>query len=136
MFSEIITPRFSDTDALGHINNTKVAVWFEGGREGIFRFFTPDLDPKNWQLIIAKVEISYHAQLFYGQAIEMKTYIKRIGGASFEVYQELWQHNERCVSGIATMVNFCYATQSSKKMTEEIRQKLAEHMLERSSVEH
>lgn len=129
MFSEIITPRFSDTDALGHINNTRVATWFEGGREGIFRFFTPDLDPKKWQLIIAKVEISYLGQLFFGQPIEMRTYIKRIGGASFEVYQELWQHEEKCVTGVATMVNFDYQAQASKKISDEIRELLAEHLL-------
>ncbi len=129
MFSEVITPRFSDTDALGHINNTRVATWFEGGREGIFRFFTPDLDPKKWQLIIAKVEISYHGQLFFGQPIEMHTFVKRIGGASFEVYQELWQHEEKCVSGIATMVNFCYQSQSSKKISGEIREQLMEHLI-------
>jgi len=130
MFSENITPRFSDTDALGHINNTRVATWFEGGREGIFRFFTPDLDPKKWQLIIAKVEISYLGQLYFGQPIEMRTYIKRIGGASFEVYQELWQHNEKCVTGIATMVNFDYQAQASKKISDEIREKLQTHMID------
>ena len=129
MFSEIITPRFSDTDALGHINNTRVATWFEGGREGIFRFFTPDLDPKKWQLIIAKVEISYLGQLFFGQPIEMRTYIKRIGGASFEVYQELWQHEEKCVTGVATMVNFDYQAHASPLISAEIRELLAAHLL-------
>ncbi len=41
-----ITPRFSDTDALGHINNTNVPVWFEGTRDPLFRLFTPDLSPQ------------------------------------------------------------------------------------------
>ena len=56
MFSEKMMPHFSDTDALGHINNTKPPVWFEGGREPVFKLFIPDLDLKNWQLIIAKIE--------------------------------------------------------------------------------
>ena len=128
MFKEKITPRFSDTDALGHINNTKIPVWFEGAREPIFRFFTPDLDPKDWHLIIAKIEVSYHGQLFYGQEIEIRTYISRVGGASFDVYQELWQHGEKCVSGIASMVHFDYPTQSSKKIPEDIRTEFAKHM--------
>jgi len=130
MFSEKMMPHFSDTDALGHINNTKPPVWFEGGRAPIFRFFTPDLDPKKWQLIIAKIEISYHGQLFYGQEIEIRTFISRIGGASFDVYQELWQHDEKCVSGTAAMVNFDYETQSSKKISDEIRTQLTEHFIE------
>ncbi len=128
MFTESLMPRFSDTDALGHINNTKVPVWFEGAREPIFRLFTPDLDPKNWHLIIAKVEINYHGQLFFGQPIEIRTYIGRIGGASFDVYQELWQHGEKCVSGTAAMVHFDYESQSSKKIPDDIRTEFSKHL--------
>jgi len=54
MFSELITPRFSDTDALGHINNTMVPIWFEGARDPVFKLFMPELDPNNWQLILAR----------------------------------------------------------------------------------
>lgn len=124
----MLTPRFSDTDALGHINNTKAPVWFEGAREPVFRLFTPDLDPQKWQLIIAKIEVSYHGQLFYGQEVEVRTFISRIGGSSFDIYQELWQHGEMCVSGIAAMVHFDYRTQKSKKIPEDIRHELSQHL--------
>jgi len=134
MFSEKMMPHFSDTDALGHINNTKPPVWFEGGRAPIFKFFTPDLDPKKWQLIIAKIEVSYHGQLYYGQEIEIRTYISRIGGASFDVYQELWQHGEKCVSGTAAMVNFDYKAQCSKKISEDIRLQLTKHFIDLDAV--
>lgn len=127
MYTESLMPRFSDTDALGHINNTKVPIWFEGAREPVFKLFTPNLDPKDWQLIIAKIEVNYHGQLFYGQSIEVITYISRMGGASFDVYQELWQHDEHCVSGTATMVNFDFKKQSSKKLPNDIRNELSKH---------
>ncbi len=128
MFTEKLMPRFSDTDALGHINNTTIPVWFEGGREPVFKLFIPDLDLKNWQLIIAKIEVSYHGQLFYGQEVEMRTYISRIGGASFDVYQEIWQHGEKCVSGTASLVYFDYQAQASKKISEDIRSELSKHL--------
>ncbi len=35
MFKEIIQPRFNETDALGHINNTVLTQWFEGARDPI-----------------------------------------------------------------------------------------------------
>lgn len=44
MFKEIIKPRFNETDALSHINNTVLTAWFEGARDPIFKLFTPDLD--------------------------------------------------------------------------------------------
>ncbi len=128
MFTEKLMPRFSDTDALGHINNTAIPVWFEGARTPVFKLFTPDLDLKKWPLIIAKIEVSYLGQLFYGQEIEVRTFISRIGGASFDVYQELWQHGEKCVSGTAAMVHFDYQAQASKKIPDEIRAELTKHL--------
>ncbi len=129
MYSEKVTPRFSDTDALGHINNAMVPVWFEGARDPIFRLFSPNLNLEQWPLILAKIDISFHAQMFYGQDIEVKTYISRIGGASFDVYQELWQNQVKCVSGIAVMVNFCYQSQASKKISTELKHAMQQHLI-------
>jgi len=131
MYISTITPRFTDTDALGHINNTNAPIWFEGARDPIFRLFTPDLSPQNWQLIIAKIDVSYHGQLFYGQDIEVRTFVSRVGGASFDVYQELWQHGEKCVSGNAAMVHFDYPSQKSKPIPDDIRSELLEHLFEK-----
>ena len=120
MFSESFSPRFTDTDALGHINNTLVPIWFEGARDPIFKIFTPILDVTNWQLILAKIDVTFHAQMFYGIEMEVKTYIGRIGGSSFDVYQELWQNNELRASGTAVMVHFDYKKQKSVKIPSEI----------------
>lgn len=128
MFSEIITPRFSDTDALGHINNTMVPVWFEGARNPIFKIFTPNLDLNAWPLILAKIEVNFEAQIFYGNDIEIRTYISRIGGSSFDVYQELWQESKRVSSGKAVMVNFDYHTQKSETIPEKIKEVLTQHL--------
>lgn len=119
-FSEQFNPRFSDTDALGHINNTMVPVWFEGARDPVFRWFSPELDLSNWQLILAKIDVSFIGQMYYGQPMEIRTYIGRIGGSSFDVYQELWQQNKLCASGTAVMVHFNYSEQTSVKIPENI----------------
>ncbi|WP_440876361.1 acyl-CoA thioesterase [Thalassotalea sp. PLHSN55] len=130
MFTEIITPRFSDTDALGHINNTMVPIWFEGARDPVFRLFMPELDTNNWQLILAKIDVSYHAQMFYGQALEVRTYISRIGGASFDVYQELWQNGAKCASGTAVMVHYCYQQQTSQTIADSVKETLLAHQFQ------
>ena len=130
MFTEKFMPRFSDSDALGHINNTAVPVWFEGAREPVFRLFTPDLDVNNWRLIIAKIEVEYLGQLYLGQEIEVRTYFSRLGKSSFDVYQEVWQHNELCARGTAVSVHFNYQTQSAEAIPEDIRNTMLEHMFE------
>lgn len=129
MFSEKITPRFCDTDALGHINNTMVPIWFEGARDPIFRLFMPELNIQEWSLILAKIDVSFLKQMYYGEAIEVHTYLSRIGGASFDVYQELWQNGEKCASGTAVMVHFCYKNQSSEKIPEQIRIVMQQHLM-------
>jgi acyl-CoA thioester hydrolase len=129
MFNETFFPRFTDTDALGHINNTLVPVWFEGARDPIFKIFMPELDITNWQLILAKIDVTFHEQMHYGAEMEVRTYISRIGNSSFDVYQELWQHNKKCASGKAVMVHFCFDQQKSKVISTELIIKMEAHML-------
>ncbi|MBV2129202.1 acyl-CoA thioesterase [Arsukibacterium indicum] len=128
MFSEVIQPRFSETDALGHINNTVFAVWFEGARTAVFRIFTPDLNLQQWPLIIARVTIDYHAQTQYGEPVEIRTFISRLGGSSFDVYQEAWQNGIKCASGTTVMVQFNYQSQKAVPLTEQQKTALAEHL--------
>lgn len=128
MFSEVITARFSDTDALGHINNTMVPVWFEGARDPVFKWFMPELNLNEWRLILAKIDVNFHAQIYYGKEITLRTYIGRIGGSSFDVYQELWQNDIKCASGTAVMVHFCYENQSSLKIPADVQNEMKKHL--------
>ncbi len=113
MYSQQIQPRFNDTDALGHINNTVLAVWFEGARDPLFRLFTPDLNPADWRLILAKFSVEFHAELFYGQPVEVRTWVSRIGNSSFDVSQQAWQQDKLCASGVAVMVHYDFAGKTS-----------------------
>lgn len=128
MLSELIKPRFNDTDGLGHINNTTIPRWFEGARDPVFRWFIPDLDIRNWKLILAKIEVSFLGQLYYEHPVEIRTYISRIGGSSFDVHQEAWQHGECCASGTAVMVHFDHKLQKSLPIPDEIREIMQQHL--------
>ncbi|GHF77087.1 acyl-CoA thioesterase [Thalassotalea marina] len=127
-FTDTFKPRFSDTDGLGHINNTMVPVWFEGARDEIFKWFTPDLDLTKWRLILAKIDVSFIAQMYYEYEMEVRTYIGRIGGSSFDVYQEIWQRDSLVASGTAVMVHFDYQAQKAVKIPEDIVEKMTEYL--------
>lgn len=129
MFITKLTPAFVDTDGLGHINNTKLPIWFELGRNDIFRIFTPDLDLKKWELIIAKIEVEFKGELFYGADIEIRTFVERIGTSSFVVFQEAWQNGNLGAQGRATMVHYDFAAKTSVALSAEHKQKLQEHLL-------
>ncbi|GAB2916468.1 acyl-CoA thioesterase [Rheinheimera gaetbuli] len=128
MWQEVITPRFADTDALGHINNTVFAVWFEGARLPVFKIFTPELNLQHWPLIVASVKLDYHAQTHFGNEVELRTFISRIGSSSFDVYQEAWQNGVKTVSGTAVLVQFDYAGTKAIAITTEQKQQLQQHL--------
>lgn len=129
MFRMTVTPRFYETDALGHINNTVISGWFETAREPVFRLFNPALALDHWNLILARVEIDYVAQTHYGHEVTLLTGIERIGNSSFVVAQEAWQ-NDVCVArGKAVQVCFNYETQKSEPLTNDIRTALQQHLL-------
>ncbi|MDN3640103.1 thioesterase family protein [Simiduia curdlanivorans] len=127
MFEKIIQPRFSETDALGHISNTTLPVWFEEARQPVFKIFTPTLAIQTWPLILARFEIDFTAQIYYGQEVLIKTGISRIGTSSLNVYQEAWQNQQRVAIGTTTLVHFDYETQKPSPISESQRDALAAH---------
>ncbi len=130
MFTETITPRFCETDALGHINNTVVPIWFEQAREPVFRIFTPDLEIKDWRLILARVEVDFRAQIYYGKPLEIRTWLEKLGNSSMVIAQDVVQNNTVCASGKSVMIHFDYKQQAAIRIPDPIREKLQEHLKE------
>lgn len=121
-----LSPRFSETDALGHISNTTLPVWFEAAREGIFRRIHPSLSLDDWPMIIARYEIDLKRQMFLGAAVTVKSGIEALGNSSLTVYQEAWQHDQLAAVGRTVLVHFDYSTQRSVPLTDAMRDRLAD----------
>ncbi|MCH2159515.1 MAG: acyl-CoA thioesterase [Oleiphilaceae bacterium] len=130
MFTQIIQPRFAETDALGHINNATLPVWFEQSRTPIFKIFVPSLNPKQWNLILAKVEVEYTGEMFYASDVTIKTGVKKLGNSSLQVYQEAWQNERLCAKGLATMVHFNHQDKKSEPIPHDIRAELEKHLIQ------
>ena len=132
MFTMELQPRFSETDALGHINNTVVPVWFESARTKVFEIFNPEQNLTQWNLIIAKVEINYLAQISYQSPVEIKTHISKIGNSSFNVLQEVHQNRQRVAWGECVMVKFDYKSSKAVAIDETEKHSLAQHIVDKS----
>jgi len=129
MFRLSIMPGFSDSDALGHINNTKLPIWFEYARDPIFKIFNPDFNLKKWPLILARITVDFQEQIYLDSEIEIRTYISKLGNSSFIVTQQAWQNGQCAATGEATMVFFDYELKKSKPITGDIRAELQQHLL-------
>ena len=127
ILEETIVPGFYETDALGHINNTVVPMWFEKARTPIFKIFTPDLDPKKWELILAKIEVEYLRELDFRITISIRTGIQHVGNSSFLIRQELFQDGKLAARGLTTLVRFDHGTKKSYALTEDLRNELEKY---------
>ncbi|WP_342578070.1 thioesterase family protein [Psychrobacillus sp. FSL K6-2843] len=128
MFQTIIEPRVSETDGVGHINNTTIPIWLEGGRNQLFSLFNPELSFQNWKMIILKTTIEYKAQIYYGQNVEIRCWIKRIGNSSLELYEEIWQKEKLTVQANTIYVNLNVQENKSEVISDDIRRELEKHM--------
>lgn len=128
MYKKIIEPRVSETDGVGHINNTTIPIWFEAARNEIFKLFTPDSSFENWRMIILNMNVDFMKQIYFGRDAEVYIWVKRIGNSSLELYEEIHQDNQVCAKGSATYVNFNVKTQKSEPIPDQIKSSLEEHM--------
>lgn len=124
MHSLTLTPRFYETDAFGHINNTVVAGWFETGRATVFELFADADKPTVMPLILARIEVDFVGQIYYGADVEIRTRVGDLGNSSFEVLQEAWQHGNLVARGRAVQVHFDHATQRSTPLDDDKRRRL------------
>ncbi|MDD3043169.1 MAG: thioesterase family protein [Methanosarcinaceae archaeon] len=131
MFTTTVAPRFGDIDGLGHVNNTIIPVWFETGRNPIFRLFSPDLDlrPEKWNLIMVRTEFDFLGQMYFDGDVEIKTYIKKIGNSSFTVGHEAWQRGGLKAKGLAVLVYYDFKLQKALPIPAHYRKVLEEHLL-------
>lgn len=125
LFSQTITPRFYETDALGHINNVSIAGWLEVSRMG-FIASLPDIDDvaaNNWAL--ASVKIDYLQETFFGADVELRVTDVAVGNSSFTVHSELWQSGKHTVTATATLVYFDARAKQKKRIPDSLREQVA-----------
>ena len=126
MIDTIITPRVSETDGVGHINNVFVPIWFEAGRRKIFSIFSPDLSFKKWKLALVNINVDYTDQLFLKDDVYIKTWIEKIGKTSFQIGERIEQNSRICAKGTATYVNYNFRNKQPEKLSDNIKKSLEE----------
>jgi acyl-CoA thioester hydrolase len=124
-YSTTITPRFYETDALGHINNASIAAWFEVARVNFLESLG-ESDPsaaKDW--ILASIKIDFAAETFYGTDVIANITEAKIGNSSLTVVCEMMQGEKMTVRGTATLVHIDAQSKKPARIPEELREELA-----------
>ncbi|MCA1029786.1 acyl-CoA thioesterase [Bacillus timonensis] len=123
--------RFSETDALGHVNNTSYFVYLENARVHFFEAVGQQMDAKNWNFILASTKCDFINQAYFSQKLAITTSVTKIGTKSFHLYHEILDEQTRQVisKGNEAIVYFNFQTQQSEPLPEKLRAELEQYLV-------
>ena len=101
-------PRYCDSDAAGHINNTAVAQWFEVGRFDLYNNYIADIKP----LMLRKIEIEYLREMNYVDEVTLYTGVHALSNKTITLRQELWQSGSLRSTSLSTS---CYVDSTTRR---------------------
>ncbi len=117
----IINIRWSDMDAIGHVNNATYLTYLEEARI----CYLNDVitwDSKVDGIILASVNINYKKPIYFNQKIEILTRCSKIGGKSFELeYVMINELSEIICDGKTVMVYYNYQSNNSEIIPDKFR---------------
>ena len=130
MFVHHAQLRFSDSDAMGHVNHARFATIFEDARIALVRSLAPpgqDLTSRG--VILARLEIDYVRPLEVREdPVATTARVVRVGTSSFAIDYTLRQGDAICARGVSVLVAYDYAAARSRPLTDAERTQLQEAM--------
>lgn len=122
--STTIQTRFSDTDALGHINNASFATYSEIAR---LEFFSA-VGTSVRSLILANLSIDFRRQVLVGERVHVETWIEKLGSSSVSVGHTIFANDERAADVRSVVVHFDYSSNRSAPLAPDLRDRLAAYL--------
>jgi acyl-CoA thioester hydrolase len=125
-----IAIRFSDIDAVGHVNNAIYLTYFEVARISYWK------EAINWDLrekgiIVGRSEVNYLKQITMDDEIACYVRTTRIGNSSFDVMHVLVKvtadGEEICTTGKTVCISYDYAAKKSVPIPLKERQRMIEY---------
>jgi len=112
-FSQAIDVRFSDLDAMGHVNNAVFISYLEHAR---FRWWAGMLDGRDFMedgFLIARVEMDYRKPILLTDEVQVELRVSQIGNSSFALAYKVIRCADKVVLAEAqtVQVTMDFATQ-------------------------
>ena len=103
-----LSPRFRDTDAMGHINNAVYVSYLEVARQEYWRAFSGAEDYRRVPFILAGVRIDFRSEALVSEVLEIGIRCDWIGNKSFAFGYEIREKPSGRLVVEATSVQVCY----------------------------
>jgi len=125
-----IVIRFSDIDAVGHVNNAVYLTYFEDARIKYWREIV-EWDMSENGVIVGRSEVNYLKPIMFHDEIECYVRTTRIGNSSFDIMHILVKITpngpEICTTGKTVCVSYNYNANKSIPIPAVERQKMIEY---------
>ena len=127
-YSHRIEVRFRDCDAYRHVNNAVYFTYFEQARlvMGETLGLRRALEEAGLNLILAHASCDYKVQVVFGDQLEVRVGVARIGGASFTLEMEARRARDDALVATSESVQvvFDYAANRPVRVPDTLREKL------------
>ncbi len=118
--------RFSDMDALGHVNNMVYLSYLELARIEYIKRVLGVVEPKDFAVVIARVEIDYRSPAFHTETLRVGVRVTELGGSSMKMdYRIEEKKTGRLVAEAKTvMVSYDHRAGKVRRWPDETREKV------------
>ena len=118
--------RFSDTDALGHVNNAVYLSYLESARVDYLRELLGAKKIEELGVIIARVEIDYKSPAFHHETMRVGCRVEEIGGSSIKMDYRVEDRDTGRLVALAksVLVTYDYAAKRVVRVRDEWREKM------------
>ncbi|WP_448203697.1 acyl-CoA thioesterase [Azospirillum sp. sgz302134] len=89
--------RFADLDALGHVNNNAIGVYFEQARVALIHDGGGFRDSDAWTVVLARSVIDYKAELLYPATARVGVRVLKVGNTSVVLGAAIFE-GDRCIA--------------------------------------
>jgi acyl-CoA thioester hydrolase len=122
--------RFSDTDAMGHVNNARFLSYLEDSRLAMLaKIHDEGVDLGMGGVIVARVECDYVRPILLAQEpLDVYVWIERIGTKSFTFGHRIEQHGEVACRALSVVAAYDYEAARSRVLQDDERAALQRHM--------
>lgn len=126
-----IKVRFSDLDAMGHVNNASYLSYLEEARLAYYNHvMNMDTNNLEFNAVVARIEIDYVDQIRLGDEVEVYTRTSKIGNKSSDVEHLVVVTNnnkkEIAAKAFTKLVSFDYKMGESVPVSEETKRIIQE----------
>ncbi|MHA2100229.1 MAG: acyl-CoA thioesterase, partial [Candidatus Kariarchaeaceae archaeon] len=125
-FETSFTPRFRDSDGMGHVNNSIFSVYIETARFEWMKSLKEKGIPDWMSFILARVEIDFLAPILLSDKITVAMWVSKIGTKSWDFqYQIMNQAKSQLFAKIRSIqVGYDYEQNHSKVISETVLEQL------------